>query len=199
VVLIIEHVEGEGPGLLLPPLEAEICRLWRGDPLPDTVRHRALVVLGGHFAAWDEAVQPQVRLISAYLEARRPVLGVCLGSQLLARALGARNYRGPALEKGVFPLQLTDEGRRDPLLGHLDGASVVEWHEDTFDLPPGAVHLASTDAYRNQAFRFDNAWGVQFHIECDQTLRRDWQMAPAPDEPGTRFAQAFAKLVFSSP
>jgi GMP synthase (glutamine-hydrolysing) len=199
VVLIVEHVEGEGPGLLLPPLNAEVCRVWRGEPIPDKVRHDALIVLGGHFAAWDEAVQPEVRLISAHIEAGRPVLGVCLGSQLLARALGGRNHRGPALEKGVFPLQLTDEGRGDPLLAHLDGAEVVQWHEDTFDLPPGAVRLASTEAYANQAFRAGNAWGVQFHIECDQALRRDWQMPPGSDEPGARFAEAFAKLVISSP
>jgi GMP synthase-like glutamine amidotransferase len=196
--LIVEHVEGEGPRLLLPSLDAEICRVWRGEPLPEKVRHDALIVMGGSNAAWDEAVQHEVGLISAYLAAQRPVLGVCLGSQLVARALGGRNFRGPAPEKGVVKLQLTDEGRRDPLLGHLDGAEVVAYHEDTFELPPGAVRLASTAAYANQAFRAGNAWGVQFHIECDQELRRSWEMAAGSDEPGVRFAEAFAKLVFSS-
>jgi GMP synthase-like glutamine amidotransferase len=165
VVLIIEHVEGEGAGLLTAPLgEIEVCRAWR-EPVAEAPRHEALIVMGGPHSAWDDEVQPQVRLIQAFVAAGRPVLGVCLGAQLLARALGGRNFRGPAPEKGVLPISLTDAGHQDPLLGHLDGVEVVEYHSDSFDLPPGATLLASSQADVNQAFRLGNAWA------CSSTSR----------------------------
>jgi GMP synthase-like glutamine amidotransferase len=195
--LIVQHVEGEGAGLLLPSLgPADICRTWRGDVIPDGIEHDGLVVLGGHGAAWDEALEPEARLMAAYVRAGRPVLGICLGSQLLARGLGGRNFRGPAPEKGVHPVHLSDAGREDPLVRHLDGAEVVHWHEDTFELPPGATRLASSAAYPNQAFRVgDRVYGIQFHIECDQALRGDREMPPGDDAPGVTFARAFAQLL----
>jgi GMP synthase-like glutamine amidotransferase len=198
-VSVVEHAEHEGPGLLASVFDdLHICRKWKGDPLPDDFD--ALVVLGGPAAAWDEAHQDEVRLLAESVRAGKPTLGICLGAQLLARSLGGRNFKGPSLEKGNVPLALTDEGRADPLIGTFDGELVAEWHEDTFDLPPDATRLASTAAYENQAFRVgDRVYGIQFHIEVDQTMRREWPLPPGEDRLGLRFAQAFAKLVFSSP
>jgi GMP synthase (glutamine-hydrolysing) len=109
-------------------------------------------------------------------------LGVCLGAQLLARGLGARVYRGPATEMGLAPIALTDGGPADMLLTPFDGRAVLHWHNDTFDLPAGATRLASTAITPNQAFRFGaRAWGVQFHVECDRAMRREWAQVGAAE------------------
>lgn len=100
-----------------------------------------------------------------------PVLGVCLGAQLLAAALGAQVYTGPAGEAGLGQVRLTAEGRRDPVLDAGAGPDgllpVLHWHDDTFDLPDGARLLASSTAYAHQAFRVGRAYGLQFHVEMD--------------------------------
>jgi GMP synthase (glutamine-hydrolysing) len=108
------------------------------------------------------------------------VLGVCLGSQQLAAALGAEVKHGPEREIGLGRVELTPEGLADPVLGPAaDGAAglpVVHWHGDTFDVPPGAVRLASSDRYPNQAFRAGpRAYGLQFHVEVDRALAAGWE------------------------
>ena len=164
--LAIRHVAFEDLGTFAPVLaargfglrcvEAGVDDLARLDALaPDL-----LVVLGGPIGAHDEASYPflldELRLLERRLAADRPTLGICLGAQLMARALGARVYPGPAKEIGWKPLSLTDAGRASPLR-HLDGGrtSMLHWHGDTFDLPAGATLLASTDVCRHQAY----AWG----------------------------------------
>jgi GMP synthase (glutamine-hydrolysing) len=140
-----------------------------------------LVILGGPIGAYDEAHYPcvleELRLLEARLTADLPTLGICLGSQLMARALGAKVYPGPYKELGWAPLQLTEAGRRSPLaLLAGDQTAVLHWHGDTFDLPQGATHLASTPLYANQAF----SWGqgslaLQFHPEVTlKNLERWW-------------------------
>ena len=135
--------------------------------------------MGGPQDAWGDEAHPylagEARLLADATRAGRPTLGVCLGAQLLARGLGARVYRGPRPELGIAPIMLTDAGRSDVLLAPFDGAAVLHWHSDTFDLPAGAVRLAESPAYANQAFRVGpRAWGVQFHVECSAAMRRDW-------------------------
>lgn len=129
-----------------------------------------MIVLGGPIGACEESKYPFLReelaIIEARLAAGRPTLGICLGAQLMARALGARVYPAPAKEIGFAPISLTDAGRAS-CLANFDGASVLHWHGDTFDLPDGATLLASTPICANQAFAHGpNALAVQFHPEA---------------------------------
>ncbi len=137
-----------------------------------------LVVLGGPIGACDDADYPflaaEAALIQRRLAAGRPTLGICLGAQLLARALGARVFRNPVKEIGWAPVELTQAGRASCLAG-LDGHPVLHWHGDTFDLPEGATLLASTPACRNQAFAWaPAALGLQFHVEVTASGLERW-------------------------
>jgi GMP synthase (glutamine-hydrolysing) len=220
--LIFQHAEGEGPGFLDEELRArgvavELRRSWAGDPVPpDPDGYDTVIVLGGPMAAWDPLpfLDAEARLLAVSARAGLPTLGVCLGAQLFARGLGARVFRGPAPELGLYPIALTEAGRSDPLVGFLDGSEVFQWHSDTFELPAGAVRLASSARYPNQAFAVGaRGYGVQFHPECDRQTRRRWAEASpdelraagvAPDaldgdqqldERGRRVARAFAALI----
>jgi len=164
------------------------------DPLgPDL-----LVVLGGPIGAYEEASYPfvldELRLLEKRLAADLPTLGVCLGGQLIARALGARVYPGGRKEIGWAPLVLTDEGRRS-CLRHLapEETPVLHWHGDTFDLPRGAVRLASTEAYENQAFSWGRrALALQFHAEVTAGGLERWFVGNAGEiaaTPGVSVAQ----------
>ncbi len=183
--VVIQHVAGEGPGLIgvlaqQRGLALDLRRMDLGERLPDIDAVAALVVLGGTMAAYEAVSHPHLldeeHLLEAAVERGLPVLGICLGAQLLAAALGARVYPGPAPEIGVGEVKLTPDGADDALLGPAGPKfQAFHWHGDTFELPEGAVHLAQTRAYANQAFRFgDRAWGLQFHIELDEALARDW-------------------------
>jgi GMP synthase (glutamine-hydrolysing) len=183
--LVLEHADHEDSGLVGDVLKArgfalDRRHLHRGQPVPAALDGYDLVLaMGGPQDAWDDDGHPylagEAQLLAHSAQSGRLTVAICLGAQLLARGLGARVYRGPRKELGVAPIELTDEGRRDALLAPLEGRSVLHWHSDTFDLPAGAVRLAETAAYANQAFRLgERAWGVQFHIECGTAMRRAW-------------------------
>jgi GMP synthase (glutamine-hydrolysing) len=182
--LILEHAEHESGGLVVAGLAragvgCDVARSWRGEAAPDDAGYALLVVLGGAMSAWEDAAHPwlarEAALLAARARADRPTLAICLGAQLLARGLGAANWRGPTNELGLLPIALSAAGRADPLLAPLDGQPVLHWHQDSFALPAGAVLLASSNAYAHQAFRIGaHVYGVQFHIECDRAMRRDW-------------------------
>lgn len=162
-------------------LEAGVDDLSRLDPEEADL----LVVLGGPIGACDEASYPfivdELRLLEARLRAGRPVLGICLGAQMMARALGARVYPGPGKEIGWTPLRLSEAGQASPL-AHLDGAhtSMLHWHGDTFDLPAGATLLASTAFCRHQAFSWGkHALAFQCHPEAQARQIERWLIGHA--------------------
>jgi GMP synthase (glutamine-hydrolysing) len=137
-----------------------------------------IVVLGGPVGAYEDDRYPflleEVRLLKARLSADRPTIGICLGAQLIARALGARVYPGSMKEIGFKPITLSEAGRTSPLASFAD-VPVLHWHGDTFDLPEGATHLASTDVCRNQAFAYGRkALAVQFHPEAGGVGFEGW-------------------------
>ena len=185
-LLVLQHVAREPLGWLDPLLRGAGFRIryvnfdrapWSR---PDMRRYHGLVVLGGPMNVDQTDLHPhlatEIDVIRAALELERPVLGICLGAQLLAAALGAAVRPNPVREIGWYPLELTSAAVRDPVLGRLaSGQPVFQWHAYTFDVPPGAEHLASTESCPNQAFRFGrSAYGLQFHLEADQELIHRW-------------------------
>ena len=186
--LVLQHIACEPPGVFEDVLrergvELDRVELDEGEPLPDWREFEAIVVMGGPMSANDEACLPwlrdEKRLIADAVRAGKPLWGVCLGVQLLAAALGARVYPGPEPELGLLPVALTDEGRDDPVFAGLAAElNTLQWHGDTFDLPEGATRLASSPAYENQAFRFERAYGVQFHLEVSAAMAREWAEVP---------------------
>jgi len=158
----------------------DVYKPWSGQPLPATVDADALVVFGGEQAAVDDHTHPYLpdlaRLMADFTALDRPVLGICLGSQLLARAYGSQNHLGIAPEFGWVDVSLTDAGRADPVLSQVpETFPIFQWHSDTFTLPEGAVHLAQSPMARHQAFRLGRAtYGTQFHFEASRSVVRDW-------------------------
>lgn len=187
-VLVLQHIACEPPGVFEDVLhergvELQRIELDEGEPLPDWRGFDAIVAMGGPMSVNDEADLPwlveEKRAIGEAVRAGTPFWGVCLGSQLLAASLGARVYEGPEPEVGLLPVELTEDGRNDAVFGDVDTELVtLQWHGDTFDLPNGAVRLASSPAYANQAFRFERAYGVQFHLEVSPEMAREWAEVP---------------------
>ena len=188
-VLVLQHIACEPPGAYEDVLRARGATIRRieldeGDPLPDRTAIDAIVCMGGPMSATDDSELPWLTEEKAFIaDAVRtgtPFWGVCLGVQLLAASLGARVYPGPKPEVGVLPVELTEEARADPVFSELpDEFLTLQWHGDTFDLPDGAVRLAGSPAYPNQAFRFgEAAYGVQFHLEVSPDLAREWAVVP---------------------
>jgi GMP synthase (glutamine-hydrolysing) len=184
--LILQHTPEERGGLFEEILlehrwEIEVRTLFTGIGLPVTLKDYGMVlVLGGPMSANDEEIHPflkeEIPFIRKALKIGHPVLGVCLGVQLMAKALGARVYPGPHKEIGWYWLSQTPSARSDPLFLRLDPYFLVfEWHGETFDLPPGAIGLAGNMAYPNQAFRIGELiYGLQFHLEVTQPMLETW-------------------------
>ncbi len=190
--MVAQHAPLEGPGLLAgvladAGLEMRVAQVERGDPLPEPESLGGVVVMGGAMGVHDTDAHPWLeterRWITRAVQAGLPVLGVCLGAQQLAAALGAAVTTGPSPEIGVDEVELTEHGRGDPVLGpEGERLKVIQWHGDTFEIPDGAVHLASGARYRNQAFRYGPwAYGLQFHIEVDQSMAEAWAPELPPD------------------
>lgn len=143
-----------------------------------------LVVLGGPIGVYDEDAYPflpaEIGAVRARLSARRPVLGLCLGAQIMAASLGSSVYPAGTTEIGFAPIRLTDDGRASVLSPYESAPRAFHWHGDTFDLPPGARLLASSDAVINQAFAIgDHALAFQFHPEVDTALVEPWLVGHA--------------------
>jgi GMP synthase (glutamine-hydrolysing) len=187
--LVLQHIACEPPAAFEDELLAWGAALDRieideGDPLPESRDYAGIIAMGGPMGAYEDERLPwlaaEKRLIGEAVRAGTPYWGVCLGAQLLAASLGARAYPGPAAEVGMLGVHLTEAARADPVFGTLPGEFVaLQWHADTYDLPDGAVRLARSDAYPQQAFRFRNAYAMQFHLEIDEALATTWGDVPA--------------------
>ena len=160
-----------------------------GDALPaDAAGFDGAVVLGGPQSAADDGTSPYIPrlldLMRGFADADRPILGICLGAQLLARAHGERVYQHSLMERGFKPVETTPAGADDPVMGSLGPVRhIMQWHYDTFDLPKDAVLLATGPDCANQAFRLgDSQYGLQFHPEVNAG-NRPRLGAPAPKAP----------------
>ncbi|HLN17260.1 MAG TPA: type 1 glutamine amidotransferase [Acidimicrobiales bacterium] len=186
--LVIQHARHEGPGLLALALESAgiawtVCQPRGGDTLPSATELDGVVgvaALGGPMGVYDTARYPWLaderELLRVAVDRDLLVVGVCLGAQQLALALGAEVSMGCEPEVGVGEVRLTEDGLADPVLGPAgDPLPCVHWHADTFDLPGGAVRLAGNERFVNQAFRVgERAYALQFHVEVDEALAGAW-------------------------
>jgi len=184
-VLIVQHAHYEHPAALRRALEAQgIQSLWihpyRGDSYPSIDEIRGVLSLGGPMGANDEAthpwILPELEILKESVLSGRPTVGICLGGQMMARALGSKVVKAERVELGWFPLDLLPAAKEDRILGSVGTEPMVyQWHEDTFHLPDGATLLATTQACPRQAYRIgDHAWGFQFHPEADHQLVHEW-------------------------
>lgn len=185
-VLVVYNFDGcrlgqIGAALREAGAEIDLVRAHLGEPLPDdSTGYDGMVILGGVQNALADHTSPWlpklVDVMRSFTESEKSLLGVCLGSQLLARAYGGRNIIGGASEFGWQRVDLTSEGAADPLFaGTSSSFPIFQWHDDTFTLPKGAERLATAASVENQAYRIGRAaYGVQFHFEADRPLVAEW-------------------------
>jgi GMP synthase (glutamine-hydrolysing) len=185
-LLILQHESFEHAGhftSVLPPHRISCL----GEPahIDECRQHNVsdgITIMGGPMSANDAlpGLRAELDLIERALKRGTPLLGICLGSQLIAKALGARVYANPEPEIGWAPVHLTDAGRADPLFREIPSPSTFfHWHSETFDLPAGAEWLAYSDKCRHQAYRFSrNVYGIQFHPEITPAMIDDWCRQP---------------------
>lgn len=183
-VTCFQHIDCEGPGTILDILKSkgvqvEVLKPFQGQEIPAHLGD-GLIVLGGPMGVYEEKKFPwmtkELGAIRRCLDSSIPVLGICLGSQMLAHAAGGLVFRGAQPEVGWYPLSLTPEGHGDPLLlGLPTSFEAFHWHGDTFTLPEGAIRLAESDLYRHQIFKVGtNAYGFQCHLEVTEAMAREW-------------------------
>ena len=185
-VLVFQHDPFEDLGIFAEIMERRgadyrVFRLHHGEmPTDDWKSVGALIILGGPMSVDEEKDFPFLRwekkIIRAAIDDNVPVLGVCLGAQLIAATLGTKIFRGPVKEIGWSPISITPHGQVDSLLGYLpENATVFQWHGDSFELPSGAIHLATSANYQNQAFRVGKyIYGLQFHLEVTPSMIERW-------------------------
>jgi GMP synthase-like glutamine amidotransferase len=188
-ILVLQHAGCEPPGayedeLLARRLPFVRVLLDEGEELPDWRAYAAIVAMGGEMSVNDEASHPwligEKRLIGEAVRAGTPYWGVCLGAQLLAASLGAGVVRGARAELGVLPVELTEAAADDPVFSALPRSfRTLQWHGETYELPPGAVQLARSREYEQQAFVIGSAYALQFHLEVDAELISEWLSIPA--------------------
>ncbi|MBF0487507.1 MAG: type 1 glutamine amidotransferase [Nitrospirae bacterium] len=185
-VLIIKNIDSEGPGTIEDYIKEKsiayrIVDINR-EPVPDVDGFDTLVIMGGPMSVndGDDYLRREEDLVRRFIDNERKVLGICLGSQMIAKALGAKVYKGPAPEIGWYSIAASGAGMADEAFSRLAVADTSElmvfhWHGETFDLPEGAVRLASNALYPNQAFKYGTGvYAFQFHIEVNREMVYDW-------------------------
>ncbi|MCA1961597.1 MAG: type 1 glutamine amidotransferase [Desulfomonile sp.] len=190
-ILVTMHVDSEGPGSLGTFLEAQGCRLqtvrlYAGEALPaDPTVYAAIISMGGPMNVYEDDRYPFLAAEAGFLRTaigrNVPVLGICLGAQMLARVCGAEVTKSPVKEVGWCSVSLTDAGERDLFFhGIPRELEVLQWHEDMFCIPNGGVLLAASVDCPHQAFRYGCAYGLQFHVEVTREMLAEW-FAGLPD------------------
>jgi GMP synthase-like glutamine amidotransferase len=214
-IAVLEHFWCENSGVFMPVLQEAGHRvtevpLFRGSPLPSPADYDAWIVMGGPMNVDEVDTYPflasERRLLAKLINADRPVMGMCLGAQLIARSAGARVYAKRPKEIGLFDIHLMPSAADDPLFSLFSNPQeVFQWHGDTFDLPERAVHLARSDRFEHQAFRIGRrVYALQFHLECNLPIARQWltawtdEIAALPSEDSVkqfenRWESAFAR------
>ena len=180
--------------LELHAIACEYVDLYRGAACPDTGAADGLIFMGGPMSANDDLpyIRRELELIGEAISRGLPILGICLGSQLIAKALGARVYPNSVSEIGWYPVHWTPAAARDRLHRGLSAPETVfHWHGETFDLPSGAELLAHSQACRNQAYRVgENVYGLQYHLEVTPEMLDDWRSEiPIPIDPHANAAR----------
>jgi GMP synthase (glutamine-hydrolysing) len=188
-VLVLQHIACEPPGVYEDELAVWGADLHRvevdeGEPIPDWRRFDGIIVMGGPMGAYQDAELPwldtEKRMLADAVGAGAPVWGVCLGAQLLAASLGAHVAPGGDPEVGVLTVRCTSAARTDPVFSQAPAEfRALQWHSDTYELPAGAVQLARSDAYEQQAFVAGRAYALQFHVEVTSDLATLWGDVPA--------------------
>ncbi len=184
-VLIIKHVEIEGPGLIGCCLDQkkipyQVLSLDSGARLPKPEAYTHIVLLGGPMNVHEEDRCPFLKdedlFIKETIQEGKSILGICLGAQLIAKALGAKVFKAPVKEIGWYDVSLTRIGSRDPLFSNLPKTfPVFQWHEDTFEIPKAGKLVATSSPISHQAFRYgENAYGLQFHLEVTEEMITEW-------------------------
>ena len=185
--LVLQHIACEPPGAYEDVLRERGAQLHRvevdaGDALPDWREFELIVAMGGPMSVNDplDWLVAEKRVVAEAVRGGTAFFGACLGAQLLAASLGARVYPGPAPEVGMLAVTLSDDALHDPVFAGLPRELMtLQWHGETFDLPEGAVALASSPAYQNQAFRWGaRAYAIQFHLEVSTRMACDWAAVP---------------------
>lgn len=185
-ILVLQHVAHEILGTLNPLLKDRGFRIKYvnfgrdADAAPSMDKYNGLIVLGGPMGVYDahqnKHLLHEMHVIEQALKKDVPILGICLGSQLLSHVLGGRVYPGQEPEVGWQSVKLTDEGKKDPLFkGFNESEEIFQVHQDTFDLPHSVTHLATSQMYPAQAFRHgDKVYGFQYHLEVDEAMILRW-------------------------
>ncbi|MBI2142235.1 type 1 glutamine amidotransferase [Candidatus Woesearchaeota archaeon] len=186
--LVLRHIACEGPGLLGEMMQEKgiaytIADIGRGK-VPDASGYGLLISMGGPMSANDENawINAELEMTRAHVLAGKPYLGICLGSQMLAKALGGSVMPSPVKEVGVYNVVLTSACLNDHVFKGMEAElPVFQWHGETFELPEGAELLAASPydngvngGYINQAFKFLNAYGFQFHLEATEEMVAEW-------------------------
>lgn len=192
-VLILKNIPSEGSGtiegfLLKNGIHYRVVDCGK-EEIPESNGFDVLVMMGGPMSVNEEEIYPYIKremaLVKDFIAEGKKVFGVCLGAQIMAKALGAKVYAGPEKEIGWYDIEITEDGLRDSLVKKLavqPGTGdfrkmfkVFHWHGETFDIPDGAVRLVKSAIYPNQAFRYgDNAYALQFHIEVTRDMVFEW-------------------------